>query len=325
MISQTSTQPTVSKPKPGDSYDLIIIGSGPAGMSAAICAGRARLKTLVIEKAVPGGEASISFQIDNYIGFPNGILGEELSNRMEAHMHNYPIDYTCETVEAIDQINQPVKMVRTDLGQIYKARTILLAVGLEPKRLNMPYERTFFGRGISYFAQCDADSYSGTNIAVIGGGNCASYAADYLSRFSNTVYLVHRSDQLKAVDQLKDKILNNPNVTLMWNSELTEVFGIDKVEKMKVTHVITGQHTWIDVKGIFIYAGRIPPDTLFALPLQRDEKGYIVTDELMRTSIAGIYAAGDIRSKQIRQIATAVSDGMIAAINIGREIQDGTR
>jgi len=155
---------------------------------------------------------------------------------------------------------------------------------------------------------------------VIGGGNCACYAAEYLAQFVKKLYIIHRSDYIKAVKTLKEKIMNNSIIDVLWNTELVDVFGVDHVEKIKLLNISTTQTTWLDVKAIFVYVGRIPPRDLISVDIELDEKGYIITDEYMRTNIPGVYAAGDIRSKQIRQIATAISDGMIAAINVDRDI-----
>ncbi len=307
------------RPNNGDSFDLIIIGAGPAGMSAAICAGRARLKTLVIEKALPGGQATTAYHITNYLGFPDGILGDSLTFEMEKHMASFSIYYTCESVEDIALMGED-KLVTTDMGQSYKSRAVIIAGGLEPKKIGAEFEKKFLGRGISYYAQGDVSFYKDKDVAVIGGGNCACYAADYLAESVNQLYLIHRSDSLKAVSNLKEKVMSNPKIHIIWHSELVDIFGLDKVEKMKVRHVLNDQHTWLDVKGVFVYVGRMPNSNLLHLNLNLDESGYIITDEYMRTNIKGVYAAGDIRSKQIRQIATAVSDGMIAAINAERDL-----
>ena len=192
--------------------------------------------------------------------------------------------------------------------------------GLEPKCIEADFEKKFLGRGISYYAQGDGESYRDKNVAVIGGGNCACYAAEHLSQFVNKLYLIHRSDNIKAVKLLKEKILNNNKIDIIWNSEPVEAFGIDKLEKIKLHNVITNQHTWIDVKGVFVYIGRIPPKEIVSLDVNVDEEGFIITDDYMRTNISGVYAAGDIRSKQIRQIATAVADGMIAAVNADKDL-----
>ncbi len=320
MIQETMAELEKLKPIPDDTFDLIVIGAGPAGMSASICASRADLKVLLIEKALPGGECSTACKIDNYIGFPKGILGEELGRHMEAQLFSHPIAYSCDNVSNIIDIKEPLKKVQTDLGQQYKTRAIILALGLEPKVLGANFESQFLGRGVSYYAQCDVEHYRDQNVMVIGGGNCACYAADYLSKFVKKVYLVHQSDHIRAVKTLERSILENPKIDPIWNSQIQEVFGIDTVEKAKIMNVTNQQHTWLDVKGIFIYVGRIPPKEFVNPEINTDENGYIISDEYMRTNIPGVYAAGDIRSKQIRQIATAVSDGMTAAINVERDL-----
>lgn len=322
MIEEVAVQKELCNPDQEDIYDLIVIGAGPGGMSAALCAGRAKLKCLIIDKALPGGQATTAYRIYNYLGFPEGILGVELADRMETHLKDYNVAFACEGVEDILGIHEPVKTVKTDLDHRYKAKGIILAVGLEPKPLGRDFERQFLGRGISYYAQSDVEHYAGKDVAVIGGGNCACYAAEHLSQYVNKLYLIHQSDFIKSVKSLREKVLNNDVIDVFWNTDVTEIFGIDHVEKIKLFNSSTQQHTWLDVKGVFIYAGRIPPKNLISVEIDVDERGYIITDECMRTNIKGVYAAGDVRSKQIRQIATAVSDGMIAAINLDRDLKN---
>ena len=321
MYSETALDPVCLVPKHLEHFDLIIVGAGPAGSSAAICAARAQLKILVLERAVVGGQAGMSYHVENLLGFEDGVLGESLARTIEKQVMTHECYLSFETVEQIvaDNSDTP-KAVHTNLGHIYYAKAVVLANGLEPKKLEKAFETSFLGRGISYYAQGDAAFYANKSVAVIGGGNCACYAADYLSGFVDHLYLIHSSNTVKAVKTLKEKILNNPKIQCIWDSNLDDVFGIDKVEKIKVVNSMTGQHTWLDVKGVFLYVGRIPPKD-FALPgLRTDEKGFVITDECMRSNIQGVYAVGDIRSKQIRQIATAISDGMIAAVNVERDL-----
>ena len=316
----TQASPQRKTPENNELFDLIVVGAGPSGMSAAICASRADLKTLVIEKTMPGGETSTACRIDNFIGQPaNGILGEDLGRVMEEQLFSHDIFYTCETVIDFKNISGPVKTITTSLGNEFRASTVILAIGLEPKQLNADFENRFLGFGVSYYAKSDPNAYKNKNVVVIGGGNCACYAADYLSDFANHVYMVHTFDQLRAVKKLKQKIESNPNITLMWNSKVTELFGVDHVERVKTENMLNGQSTWLDAQGVFIYIGRCPPQDIVRFDIELDEKGHVITDEYMRTNISGVYAAGDIRSKQVHQIAPAVSDGMIAAINVERD------
>jgi thioredoxin reductase (NADPH) len=301
-------------------YDVIIVGSGPAGMSAALCAARAKLSVMIIDRNLPGGQTATAYKISNYLGFPKGVLGSDLSLKMEDQLKEYDIHYSCETVEDVSHSEKGIKIVKTDLSKEYKTKAVILALGLEPKPLETNFEKQFLGRGISYYAQSDIEHYRDKDVAVIGGGNCACYAADYLSNYVNKLYLIHRSDYLKAVRNLKQKVMTNDNINVIWNTVPIDAFGIDKLEKIKLSNIATKQDTWLDVQGVFIYVGRIPPKEILNLNLNLDENGFIITDEFMRTNIPGIYAAGDIRSKQIRQIPTAVSDGMIAAINCDKDL-----
>ncbi len=320
MIEDTLVEMQAMKPNQEDIYDLIIIGAGAAGISAAICACRANLNVCVLEKALPGGQVSTAYRISNLPGYPEGILGDNLARNMEAQLNDHTYYYSGEGVSDISDQGS-FKTVHTELGAVYKAKSVLIAVGLEPKELNTDFEKSFVGRGISYYAQGDVDTYKGQDVAVIGGGNCACYAADYLAQYVNKLYLIHRSDNIKAVKKLKNRIFDNPKIDVMWDSDVEDVFGIDNIEKIKVRNVVNNQYTWIDVRGMFVYVGRIPPAVQFNMKIDTDDKGFIVTDQYMRTSVPGIYAAGDIRVKQIRQIATAISDGMVAAINIDRDLQ----
>jgi thioredoxin reductase (NADPH) len=320
MFEETLVEFDKIEQSQNDIFDIIIIGAGPAGLSAALCAGRANLKILLIEKTLPGGEASTACLIDNYLGFPGGILGEDLAKRMEDHVKNYNVNYTCETVEDILNIRNEIKTIKTDLGNTYKGKSIILAIGLEPKMLGTNFEKSFLGRGISYYAKGDAKFYKDKDVALIGGGNCACYAADYLSNFVNKIYMIHRSNSIKAVKSLKDKITSNPNIDILWDSKVIDAFGIDKIEKIKISNLTNDQTTWLDIKCVFVYDGRIPPQNIISPAIETDEGGYIITDACMRTNIPGIYAVGDTRAKQIRQIPTAVADGMIAAINAERDV-----
>ena len=322
MIEETMPSPAKEIQKAEKCYDIVIVGAGPAGMSAAICAARAGLSILLIDQVAMGGEVGLSYKIDNFLGFPGGILGNDLSETMQQQIIDNKIDVVYETVEDILSPHAKVKVIKTDSQNIYKTKTIILALGLEPKKVNKDYEKQFFGRGVSYYAQCDAEFYKDKTVAVLGGGNCACYAANYIAEHVEKLYIIHKSNSLKAVKTLKDKVLTNPKIVPVWNSDVTEVFGIDRVEKIKVDNLETNQHTWIDVKCLFLYVGRIPSVNPVSLEINTDENRFIVTDEYMQTNINGIYAAGDIRSKQIRQIATAVSDGMIASINAGRYIEN---
>ncbi|MEK9657986.1 MAG: FAD-dependent oxidoreductase [bacterium] len=321
MVTEYSVElESVQTPKNKEHFDVLVIGSGPAGMSAALCSRRAGLKVLIIDKALPGGQTSTAYNINNYLGFPNGILGVDLSGKMELQLKQQGVFFLCDQVIDVLTCSEKAKQVKTVLGHVYFTKSIVLATGLEPKPLDKSFEKRFLGRGVSYYAQGDGLSYQGKSVAVIGGGNCACYAADYLLNFVERLYLIHRGNDIKAVRVLKDKVLKHQNLVVLWETDVLGVFGVDKVEKLKCQHLYTGQETWLDVQCVFIYVGRVPSSEFFLLDLQTDEGGYVLTDDYMRTSIPGIYAVGDIRHKQIRQIATAVSDGMIAAINIERDL-----
>lgn len=318
-VPEVAQQVVPKSPEDNELFDVIVIGAGPAGMSAAVCASRAHLKTVVIEKAMPGGECSTACRIDNFVG-QSGVFGPDLGRSMEDQLFSHDIYYTCETVVNFSYIDRSVKVITTSLGRSYRTKSIIFAIGLEPKTLDPSIEGRFLGQGVSYYAQADMGEYSDKNVVVIGGGNCACYAADYLSSLVHHVYMVHTYDSIRAVQRLRSSIERNPKISLVWNTKVTELFGIDHVERVKTENIVNGQTTWLDAQCVFVYIGRVPPQDIIQFDIELDARGFIITDDCMRTNIQGVYAAGDIRSKQVRQIATAVSDGMIAAINIERDI-----
>ena len=226
-------------PENGEEFDIIVIGAGPAGMSTAMCARRGGLKTLLIEQALPGGHASTAYHIDNYLGSTTGVLGEDLGRTMEEQVSEYEHYYSCEMVEDIIEFKDNVKLIKTELNNEYRAKAIVIATGLQPKTLDADFEKVF-GRGVSYYAQCDVDMYKDADVAVIGV-EIVCYAAEFYQ--TNKLYLIHKSDHVKAVQKLREKILNNPKIHCLRNSDLSDIFGIDKVEKIKIKNTLSDQYT----------------------------------------------------------------------------------
>lgn len=292
-------------------YDVVIIGAGPAGMTAAVYASRANLSTLMIERGIPGGQMASTEAVENYPGFDT-ILGPELSTKMFEHAKKFGAEYAYGDVnEVID--GEEYKIIVSGKKQ-YKTRTIIITTGAEYKKLGIPGETELGGRGVSYCAVCDGAFFKQKNLIVIGGGDSAVEEGVYLTRFADKVTIVHRRDKLRAQKILQDRAFANEKVDFIWNSTVKEIHEVDgKVGKVTLVSTVDGTETDMDTDGVFVYVGMLPLTAPFASLNILNEAGYIVTNEKMETSIPGIYAAGDVREKMLRQIVTATGDGSIAA------------
>lgn len=299
-------------------YDVVIIGGGPAGLAAGLYAGRARLATLILERGVPGGQASTTYKVENYPGFADGVLGPELMQQMEQQARAFGASIEAMDVEGIDLAGR--EFLIKGGGEVRSARTVIVATGTEPARLGVPGEAEFRGRGVSYCATCDGAFFKDREIAVVGGGDSAIEEAIFLTRYALRVTVIHRRDQLRATRILQERAFNNPRITFLWSSVVEEIGGEGRVRFLRVKNVKTGEIRELPVDGVFIYVGTRPNTGFLQDTLHLDPNGYIITDEKMRTEIPGLFAAGDVRQKQLRQIVTAVSDGAIAAVEAGRFI-----
>lgn len=291
-------------------YDLIIIGGGPAGLTASIYAKRFGLNTLLIEKLGTGGQVPLTDLVENFPGFPEGISGIELATKITEQAKRFNTEIINEEVLEVD-FGEP-KKVKTSTG-IYESKGIIIATGANPKKLNIPGEKEFTGRGVSYCAVCDAYFYKNKDVVVVGGGDSALTEALYLTTFVNKLYLVHRRDKFRAAQYLQDKVFKNNKIEIIFNSELKEIKGEKRVEKVIVLNKEKNENIELNVNGVFIYVGLNPNSEMFKDKINLDENGFIITDEDMRTNIKFVYAAGDVRRKSLRQIITACSDGAIAA------------
>ena len=297
-----------------NNYDVIVIGGGPAGYTAALYTVRAGLSTLVIEKLYAGGQINETTQIDNYPGFPEGIDGFTLGQKLQQGAQRFGAETkNTEVVEVKLQGNE--KIVETMDG-IYRARAVVIATGAGHKHLGLDQEQELVGKGVAYCAACDGNFYRGKTVAVVGGGNSAAADALLLSRIAAKVILIHRRDSLRATKIYHEPLQEKENVEFRWNSKVTELLHEEKLTGIKIQNVLTGQEEEISVDGLFISIGRKPATELFAGELALDEDGYIIAGESTQTEVPEVYAAGDVRTKKVRQIITAAADGAAAAHHI---------
>ncbi|MDX9785511.1 MAG: thioredoxin-disulfide reductase [Desulfobacterales bacterium] len=292
-------------------YDLLIIGGGPAGLTAGLYAARARLKVLLIEKLVPGGQMVITDRIDNYPGFPEGISGPELSLLMKSQAERFELNIETNEVLSLEITGQ-VKTVRVS-DRAIKSKAIIIATGASPKHLGVPGEAEFWGKGVSTCATCDGPFYTGKTVVAVGGGNTALKESVFLSRFAEKIYLVHRRNSWRAEAIMQERVRAIDKIEPIWNTVLTRIDGEGIVKSATVKNLTTGDTRALNVSACFIWIGIKP--NLFSVGnvIGTDKAGFILTDPLMRTSLPGIFAAGDIRSVPTRQIAGAVGDGAMAA------------
>lgn len=294
-------------------YDLIIIGSGPAGLSAAVYAKRAGLDLLVLEKQpMSGGQILNTYEVDNYLGMP-GINGFDMGMQFRAHADKLGVKFQNETVMSVEDAGDK-KIVHTSKGE-YEAKALILATGAQHARLNVPGEEEFSGRGVSYCATCDGAFFGGRTVAVVGGGDVALEDAIYLARFCEKVYLIHRRDELRGAKILQDSLREMPNVEILYSHVVKAVNGNDGVDTLQIKDVKNGEEKELAVAGVFIAVGITPDTKLVSELVSTDEGGYVLAGEDCVTDRPGIFVAGDIRRKPLRQVVTAVADGANAAIS----------
>lgn len=298
-------------------YDLIIIGSGPAGLSAAVYGIRAGLDLLLLEeKPMNGGQVLNTYEVDNYLGLP-GLSGFDMGMKFKEHAARMGVACKTATVTAvIDQGKS--KTVETADGTAYEAKTLILATGAEHAALHVPGEEQYKGRGVSYCATCDGAFFKGRDVAVVGGGDVAVEDAVYLARMCGKVYLIHRRDSLRAARSLQKKLMDCDNVKILWDRTLSKITGSDLVERITLQSVTDQTEEELPVEGVFIAVGMHPNTAAFAHNIPCDEKGYVIAGEDCATKAPGIFAAGDVRTKQVRQIITAVADGACAVASAER-------
>jgi len=300
----------------GNTYDLVIVGAGPAGLCAALYAGRGMLKSITIERGAPGGELLNTDLIEDYIGFES-IKGRELAQMFAEHARKFGAELVTDTVEKIRKAADGLFDVFTSHERLYRAPAVILTAGGTPVKLGVPGEREYAGKGVSYCAVCDGAFFKGEVLAVVGGGDAAVEEADYLTRYASKVYIVHRRDQLRASKILQQRAFANPKIEMVWNTRVLEIVGDGAgVKHMDLEDTVTGAASQLPVNGVFVFIGFKPNTGIVEGHVKHDANGYFVTDERMMTSIPGLFAAGDVRSQLTRQITTAVGDGTTAAIAV---------
>lgn len=294
-------------------YDVLIIGGGPAGLTAGLYTSRAKLRSLMVERMILGGQVMTTTKVENYPGFPGGIDGPDLMVRFQEHCQEFGLEVRYGEVQNIIDQGQ-VKSVTVD-GQPILTRTVIITTGAEPRKLGVPGEQELTGRGVSYCATCDGAFFKNVPVAIIGGGDTAAEEALFLTRFASKVYLIHRRDQLRATKILQERLFNNDKIEILWNSQIERIEGNARgVKAVELHNLKNGQKNSLPVEGVFMAIGVTPKAHFLADVLKLTEEGYILTDAECRTSMPGVFAAGDVRKKILKQIATAVGDGAVAAI-----------
>jgi len=302
-------------------YDVVIVGGGPAGLTAGLYTARGKLRSLLLEQGLTGGLVTTTEWIENYPGFDEGILGAELAQKMERQAARFGLEIVSGSVSNIS-IHDKIKEVTLESGQKYEARSVILATGAHPRNLKVEGEDKFRGKGVSYCATCDGAFFKGERIAVVGGGDSAIQEAIFLTRFAEKVYIIHRRDRLRAEKILQERAFSNSKIEFIWDSVVEKIAGDSGVNALHIRNVKNDEKSVIDVQGLFIYIGYNPNTGFLAGLANLDQDNYLITDENMATSAPGIYAVGDVRSKPLKQIATAVGDGATAALAAEKYIEE---
>ena len=300
--------------------DLVIIGGGPAGLTAGIYAARARLKVILLEKLVAGGQILTTDQVENYPGFPEGVSGFELADRMKRQAEKFGLKIQNKDVSRLE-LSPERKLVVTG-NETFETRTLILTTGATPQRLEIEGESLLTGRGVSYCATCDGPFFKDQEVAVIGGGDTAVEEALFLTRFAGRVYLIHRRDELRATKLLQERALAEEKINFIWDTVPTRIAGKTGVEGLDLRNVKSGETTYLPINGVFVFVGYIPNSDLVRGQVNLDDRGFVITGNNMETSIPGVFAAGDIRSKLLRQVSTAVGEGATASFAAEKYLAD---
>ncbi len=319
--SATSAPPVESSGERPAVENVIILGSGPAGWAAAIYTARANLRPLLITGSELGGQVATTTEVENYPGFPEGIQGPELNERFQAQAEKFGTAVEIDYVTDLD-VAGPYFRVGTASGKSYQAKSVILATGASARKLGVPGETRLTGRGVSYCGTCDGFFFRGKEVVVVGGGDSALEEALFLTRFASKVTIVHRRDQFRAKPIARQRVAANPKIQVIWNSVVRSINGESKVESVTLRDTVSGVESEYRTDGIFIYVGHLPNNQLFEGKLALDEQGYVVTDRQMRTSVPGIFAAGEIQDPHFRQVATSVGQGVAAALEAQKYLDE---
>lgn len=294
-------------------YDTIIVGAGPAGLTAGVYAGRGMLKTLILERGGIGGQIATSWEIENYPGAPAESTGPGLTERMRQQCLEFGVEFKTEIFKGFEKVADTI-LVKTEHGDL-QTKTLIIATGSEPQMIGCKGERELRGMGVSYCATCDANFFKNMKVAVIGGGNTALEEALFLTKYAASVTIIHRRQELRGAKILQNRVKEHEKIDFMLDSVVEEIVGSAYVEAIKVKNVITHEITTVPMDGVFVFVGQKPNTEGFEGLLKQNDRGYLLTDDEMRTDIEGVFAAGDIRQKSLRQVVTATGDGAIAASN----------
>ncbi len=303
-----------------DRYDVIILGSGPAGLTAAIYCSRAKLDTLVISGTLPGGQLMNTHMVENFPGFPHGIFGPELMMNMRMQAERFDTTIVDDVATKVELLNEPFIIHTVD--KVFEADAVIIATGASPRKLGLRSEELFAGKGVSYCATCDGPFFKGDDVAVVGGGDSAVEEALFLTKFANNVYIVHRRDKLRASKIMQERAFSNPKISFIWNSVVEDILGDKKVHTIIVKDVTNGERKELNCGGIFVAIGHEPNTQIFKEQIEMDERGYIKVMDYTKTNIAGVFAAGDVHDHIYRQAITAAGFGCMAALDVERYLSE---
>jgi thioredoxin reductase (NADPH) len=300
-------------------YDVAIIGGGPAGLSAGLYASRSKMSAVIIEKGKWGGQTATTEELENYPGSMENPTGPKVTERMKAQAEEFGTECLKDEVIGFD-FSGKIKIVKLSKSEI-KAKTVIYATGARPMLLGAPGEVELRGKGVSYCATCDGDFFTELEIVAIGGGDAAVEESIYLTKFADKVTIIHRRDEFRAAKSIVEKAMQNEKINVIWNTVVEEIYGDGIVEGVKLKNIVTGEQTDFKTDGVFVFVGTKPITEIAKGHIELDAKGYVIADEEMRTSVEGVFAAGDVRVKSLRQVITACADGAIAAVNAERYIE----
>jgi thioredoxin reductase (NADPH) len=304
-------------------YDVLIIGSGPAGYTAGVYTSRAKLSTLMISGTLPGGQLMTTSEVENYPGFPNGIFGPELMMNMRQQAERFGGIVVDDEVIKVNFKKRPFMI--TTHSETYTAEAVIACTGASPRKLGIPSEQQFSGRGVSYCATCDGPFFKGEDIVVVGGGDTALEEATFLTKFGKSVKIVHRRETLRASKILQEKAMENPKIEFMWNNVVSDIKGDKKIATVMVKNITSGKEMTLSAGGLFVAIGHEPNTMIFNGQLELDDKGYIILKDHTRTSVEGVFAAGDVHDHRYRQAVTAAGFGCMAAIDVERWLSEKKR